>query len=209
MPTRLVAWQGPDPRRVEAVRARLHDDSLTAHGTSTTADHVLTYRLAVGPGWVTRSLDVDVRGDGWGRAVALARSPDGEWTATWSGDVPPGQRLPDAGELAGALDCDLGLCPLTNTMPIRRLGLVEAAHAGEQVAADLVMAWVSVPDLAIHADPQRYAVGEPVDGPDGGPEGGGALVRFANEGFATSIEVDADGLAVTYPGLAYRLPLPA
>ncbi len=28
--------------------------------------------------------------------------------------------------IASALDCDLGLCPATNTMPIRRLGLLDA-----------------------------------------------------------------------------------
>ena len=58
-------------------------------------------------------------------------------------------------EVQGALDCDLGLSPLTNFMPIRRRRLLDGGEAHE-----FLMAWVSVPDLGVHRSEQRY---EPVD----------------------------------------------
>jgi hypothetical protein len=92
--------------------------------------------------------------------------------------------LPD---LRDALDCGLGLCPVTNTMPILRHDYVGAAHRGEMAGREFVMAWVSVPDLTVHQSRQQYRVGEPV-------HLGGALVGFAGEGFRTTLEVGADGL---------------
>ena len=200
MTTRLLSWHGVDPLRVEAARVRLSADRLEAHGTSTTAEYVLAYRLATGPGWVTRVLAVEVVGDGWRRDVTLDRGSEGRWSAAWTGDGVDDLALPGGEVLSGAVDCDLSLCPLTNSMPILRHRLVDAARDGDDTPVDLVMAWVSVPDLAVTASAQRYAAGDQVHLP-----GGGALVHFASEGFATTIEVDGDGLAVTYPGLAYRL----
>jgi hypothetical protein len=99
--------------------------------------------------------------------------------------------LPD---LAGALDCDLGLSPLTNSMPVLRHGLLEP---GEPV--ELLMAWVAVPELTVHASAQRYV-----------PLGEG-VVRFESlDGeFTADIEFDADGLVVDYPGIARRLNSPS
>jgi hypothetical protein len=200
---RVLAWRGVDPVRAESARVRMGDDRLEAHGVSTTAEYVLDYRLVTGAGWVTRTLDVAVTGDGWARSLALSRSFEGRWAADWFGDDVGHLALP-AEALAGALDCDLGLCPLTNSMPIRRHRLVAAVgepSAAVKAPVDLVMAWVSVPDLTIHASSQRYTATDPVVVPEGG-----ALVHFDDGGFTTTIEVDAEGLCVTYPGLAYRHP---
>ena len=64
---------------------------------------------------------------GAGRST-LARPPEGPWTVEGratgrDGGAPPGG---DAAALAGAVDCDLGLSPLTNTLPVLRLGLLAA-----------------------------------------------------------------------------------
>jgi hypothetical protein len=91
-------------------------------------------------------------------------------------------------ELDGALDCDLAYSPLTNLMPIRRHGLHERPGA-----VDFVMAWVSLPDLGVHRSAQRYEHVRP------------GLVRFSSGDFAADLEVDADGLVVTYPQLARRV----
>jgi uncharacterized protein len=197
---RLVAWRGPDPHRVDVAAIRLGADHLSAHGTSTTLDHTIEYRLHTDSGWVTRRLEVRTRGDGWARALLLERSTGGVWSAYRTGEgagVPTRDAaLPD---LTGVLDCDLGLCPLTNTMPVLRHDLVRRAHEGAEAIVDLTMAWVSVPDLTVHASPQTYSTLHPVD------PGGGAVLGFSSKGFATAIEVDADGLVVAYPGIALRL----
>ena len=197
---RLIAWQGPDPLRVDVVAVRLDTDRLSAHGTSTSATQVVDYRLLTGPDWVTQDLDVRVRGDGWARGLRLMRSTAGNWSAERSADGSAvgadSAPLPD---LSNALDCDLALCPLTNTMPIRRGRLVEAAYGSERSSSDLAMAWVSLPDLGVSVSQQTYAPEGPVE------PTGGALVRFGTKGFSTVIEVDADGLVVNYPAIARLL----
>ena len=195
---RLLAWIGDDPERVEAAQVLLDGDALRARGTSATADHTRSWALECGAGWATRRLRIDLQGDGWARSLDLRR--DGRaWTAhRREGDAPPAEVDLTPLGLAGALDCDLALCPLTNTMPVLRHGLVQAAQQGEQRSVEFVMAWVDVPDLAIHHSPQTYSVL--------GPAGdGGALVRFVSEDFTADITVDRDGLVVDYPTISTRL----
>ena len=181
---------------------RLGDDHLTAHGSSTTADYALTYRLATGPEWITRRLDVRVeRTDGGWRHLTLERDVGGRWSSrrtegTAAGDPVTANAEHDA--LNGALDCDLGLCPLTNTMPVLRHRLMEASRAGETRRVDLTMAWVSVPELEVVASAQRYDAGVPV-------AGGGAQIRYQSGDFVEHIELDADGLVVSYPSIGLRI----
>lgn len=194
---RTLAWAGPDPVRVEAAHTRLGADRLSARGTSTAADYVVDWVLETGAGWVTRSLSVRARGNGWARSLELGRDDGGGWSALRGQDGQPAERLDVAG-LEGALDCDLGLCPFTNTMPVLRHDLVAAARAGEPRRVELVMALVAVPELTLEVSPQRYTARGPA--PDGG-----AVLGFASGEFQTSIEFDRDGLVRHYPGLADRL----
>jgi hypothetical protein len=62
------------------------------------------------------------------------------------------------------------------------------------------MAWVSVPDLSVHASRQRYTFVRPA------PEG--AVVRYESlqSKFKADITFDAHGLVVDYPGIGRRLP---
>ena len=189
----ILAWRGVDPDRLETAWVRLGERRLRAHGSSTTADYVLTWRLEAEEGWITRDLWVRVDG---ARELHLRRAAEGQW---WVGgpDGSPDRTLESS--LDGALDCDLGLCPFTNTMPILRHGL-EKARPPAEVDVELVMAWVSVPDLTVSASPQRYRS-------DGAGAGGRARVRFDSEGFSAPVEVDAHGVVVDYPGIAHRLEL--
>jgi len=64
-------------------------------------------------------------------------------------------------------------------------------------AYDLTMAWVSLPDLTVHADPQRYEHLAP------------GRVRFVSldpaSDFAADLELDAEGLVLRYPQIAERV----
>jgi hypothetical protein len=186
---RLLVWRGPDPDRIDTARVELGTDRLQAHGTSCAPDYVLSYVLRTGAEWVTQALDVHVAGQAGERRLQLRRDDGGAWSAVRStgGALAP-LDLPD---LTGALDCDLGLCPLTNTMPILRGRLL----AGERA---LRMAWVDVPSLVVHLSEQTYGTRTPTTG-------GGAIVGFRTADFRADIEVDADGLVVTYPGIATRV----
>lgn len=199
--TRLVSWLGPDPERIDSASVQLLDDRLEAHGTSTCRGWMLTYRLWTDAAWITRRLDVRIATDAGTRTLALRRGDDERWSAQRH-DAPADDdatvrplQLP---ELDGALDCDLGLCPLTNTMPVLREGLLAAAHAGQPRRISLRMAWVSVPELEVSLSEQHYAVAAPV-------VAGGALIRFSAGDFVSDIEVDRDGLVVDYPSIGRRI----
>ena len=181
---RLVIWRGLDAWRAEAAWIRIDDDRLTANGTqlgATPEPYRLDYTLRTGPRFITESLELSLVRAGALKRLHVVRKPDGNWTAD---DRP----LP---ELDGALDCDLGLCPVANTMPVLREGLL----APDAEALDFVMCWVDVPDLTVHRSEQRY---EPL---------GDQRVRFlALDGdFAAELEFDEDGLVVRYEDLAERV----
>jgi hypothetical protein len=200
---RLLIWRGLDEWRTEAAEIDLTDDGIAARGIQIGVDPVpyrLEYRLGAAARFVTRTLQVEVSGDGWGRELMLSHDSDGSWEceASENGEAPADLQPPggDTDGLEVSLDCDLGFSPLTNFMPLRRHGL----HQGPG-DAEFVMAWVSVPDLALHVSPQRYEhVRKNADG---------AVVRFIDEGlfkgFTSELELDEDGLVRVYPGLAARV----
>jgi uncharacterized protein len=163
---------------------RLEAGRLSARGTQIGAEpepYRLDYQLETGDRWVTESLYVEARSHDWERRLVLVRDRVGGWSAN-------GEPLAD---LDGAIDCDLGLCPLTNTMPVLREGLLERGAE----ARDFVMAWVAVPALTVHRSEQRY---EPMDP---------CTVRYVGKhrDFVGELTFDADGLVVRYPGLAERV----
>ena len=161
----------------------------------------LDYRLDASDGLRTRRLEV--RGARRGLAAPLVLTRDaaarGPIDAEVEGDVDLPAPGGDPAALAGAEDVDLGLSPLTNSMPVLRHGLLEG---GEH---DFLMAWVSVPDLAVHADPQRYTFVRAT-------AGGRRLVRFLGpeqDGFTADIAFDADGLVARLPVHRAAAPLGA
>lgn len=87
---------------------------------------------------------------------------------------------------------DLANAPLFNSLPALRYGL----HRGGQ-PRDLLMSWVTVPDLEVHPSEQRY---EPIRP---------GLVRYRGshraETSSFDLEFDEDGFVVLYPGLAERI----
>lgn len=86
------------------------------------------------------------------------------------------------------MDVDLGVTPLTNALPINRLGLSEGA--GTEIRA----AWVRFPVLSVEASPQGYE------------RLGRSLYRYTGigTGFTARVEVDGHGFPVTYEGLWRR-----
>lgn len=198
----MITWRGiDDPDRLDTAAVRIGSDQIQAVGTSRTAEYATSWRLETGPDWVTRELRVFVHGFGWSRSLLLERSSEGRWTSevSSSGDVElPPAGLDDPAAVLGALDCDLGLCPLTNTMPICRLGLLDA----EVAETPLVMAWVEVPSLRVLRSDQIYASALDRDGPK--------QVRYQSfsRDFDATLAVDDDGIVLHYPTLAAAVGRP-
>jgi hypothetical protein len=169
MKERFVVWRGTDEWRAEAATVWIGDDGLRATGVQIGPDYRVDYTLdALGPGFVTRRMTAVATGPGFRHELDLKREDMGD-----------------------SLDCDLGLSPLTNAMPVLRHRL----HA-EPGAVDFTMAWIDVPSLEVTESAQRYEHMRR------------GLVRYVDrgrfEGFTAELEYDEDGLAVVYPDLAER-----
>jgi uncharacterized protein len=200
----LHSWQGiDDPARLDSATINLEPGRLSAHGTSRTDSYALSWALTTTEGWVTRRLTATVHGHGWSRHLELERDDDGVWTSRSHSagecDLPaPG--IEDTALLTGALDCDLGLCPVSNTMPILRLNL----HSEELAPVDetsMTMAWVEVPSLRVLPSGQMYSQLRAAD-PD---RNGVVLFSSDNHGFTAELQIDREGIVVEYPGLATRI----
>ena len=91
-------------------------------------------------------------------------------------------------DLRDAREVDISASPLSNTLPIRRLRL----DVGE--SADIVTAYIRIPELEVTPDPQRYTrISE-----------NEYLYESRDSDFRRSLTVDGDGLVVEYPGLFTR-----
>jgi hypothetical protein len=196
---RAIAWIKDDPFGVEFAKVELDSALLTAAGVAIGTfpfPYRLDYQLETTTEFVTTRLLVTSCGDGWRRALDLRRTRAGVWELVVEEDGSSG--LPSAGgdpnALTDALDCDLGLSPMTNLMPVLRHNLLAGGGPIE-----LITAWVSVPDLSVRPDGQRYSFLRSAPDHD--------LLRYeATDGtFAADIKVDDEGFVLDYPGIARRL----
>lgn len=197
-----VVWSKRDPFGAEYAEVTFGRDTLSASGIAIGSEPLpyrLEYALRTISSFVAAEVDVVSRGDGWARRLVLVRSAAGEWSAdaTSRGETslpPPGGETAAFGR---ALDPDLGLSPLFNSMPVLRHGL----HDGG-TADDFLMVWISVPDLSIYPSQQRYTFLERL-------ADGNRLVRFESVGvredFVADVVFDPKGLVVDYPGIASRI----
>jgi hypothetical protein len=196
---RALLWTRSDTAGAEQVS---FDDrrGLVARGVQVAVDPVAyscRYELYTDEGWTTVRFEATAEGAGWLRTVRLERAT-GRWrvttaeqgdldaalraaTGTRAGAPQPG--IDDADRLHDALDVDLAGSPLTNTLPLRRLGPVDAK---------ITAAWVLLPSLAVVPAEQAYT------------HPGPGRVRYTAGTFTADLEVDEDFFVVRYPGLAQR-----
>jgi hypothetical protein len=196
---RAAAWVKNDPFGVEFAEIAIRRDRLFASGVavgSVPLPYRLEYELETGSGFVTEWLRVRCRGETWVRELHLHREKAALWSvgSKEDGDVdlpPPGG---DPAPLADALDCDLGLSPVTNMMPILRHGLLYGGGP-----CNFTMAWVAVPALAVRPDHQRYLHRAATSDHH--------VVRYeaVDGSFAADIVLDADAVVLDYPGIARRI----
>lgn len=193
-------WSKEEPfLGAELADVAVGDDGLSAQGSAIGTNPLpygLEYELSTVEGFVTERLWVRTQGKEWSRELDLRRLSTGDWS--WEGGSEGDSGFPSSGrsraDVEGALDCDLGLSPLTNSMPILRHRLHEGGGP-----VDFLMAWVSVPDLAVHPSRQRYTFLR--------REHDARIVRYESRGgdFVADLRVDDEGLVIDYPRLARRI----
>jgi hypothetical protein len=187
----MLTWHGaPEPglesaRLVPAGGLRLRvNGRLIVPACPDRDAYTADYELAVDEAGQVRRLLVNSMDAGQERQISLARSGDGNWLVD---DGSGAQR----GQFDGAVDVDVYGAALFNAIPIRRLGLHQAA--GEHT---LPVVFVSLPELTATLVQQTYrtvSIGE-----------GSSVVEYSANSFAAELTVDPDGQVLDYPGLSHR-----
>jgi len=179
----VARWQHWSGKGIEHAVIRCAENSNRADGvvigTADGENFAAAYQIRCSGSWTLEHATVEIVGER--RKVELASNGRGRWTDGSGNPLPA---------LDGAVDMDLSASPITNTLPIRRLNLAKGS------AAEIRVAYVHFPDLAIVCDPQRYTCVQP-------------MRRYRYESldsdFVREIDVDRNGLIVSYPGLFRRL----
>ncbi|WP_327288118.1 putative glycolipid-binding domain-containing protein [Streptomyces sp. NBC_01198] len=183
--TTTRTWDVIESQGYETAWITVGTDTLHARGRAVGTvpePYWISYELETGEDFVTRSLRVTAETATATRELDLRRRDDGRWSAD-------GVVLP---EVDGALDCDLGLCPVTNAMPVLRHGL--HLRPGRR---RFLMAWVSVPDLTVRLSRQTYTHLSRTDTT--------AVIRYESGDYRSDVTFDEAGLVLTYPGMARPL----
>jgi hypothetical protein len=143
----------------------------------------LRFSVIADAGWLTRTAFVEVLSNDGLERVTLSVDALGEWSLD-------GRAWP---ELRGCTDVDISASPVSNTLPVMRLGL---AVGGE---ATVEAAWLDVPSLALHRVPQTYR-----RLPD--DERGLATYTYSDPTYGPFVfNVEPSGLVVDYRGLFTRV----
>ena len=155
--------------------------SRRALSSGTTEDEAFAarYWILCDKSWRVRKAKIAQIGAG--QTLELASDGVGNWIDR------SGMAMP---QLTGAIDIDVSITPFTNTLPIRRL------HPQAGRSEDILAVYIQLPGLTVTTDRQRYTCIEP-----------SRRYRYESldSDFTRVIEVDDDGLVVTYPGLFRRV----
>ena len=176
-----VRWQSWDRTGLEHLALQENARGIAADsvliGTAEGKAFALSYQIVCDRSWRVREVELSLVG---GPTVALRSDGDGNWSDY------RGKALP---KLRGAIDVDISATPFTNTLPIRRLDL------GNGESQEIIAAYFHIPTLEIIADRQRYTRLDATH------------YRYdsVDSDFTRKVEVDGNGLVVTYPGLFRRL----
>lgn len=183
---RQVMWSRSDAPGMEHLALIMRRDGVVADGMILGVENGdafrLRYTVRCDPRWRVRRVEIDFV-DG-GLSLSLTADGEGRWFDGSGAAVPA---------LDGCVDADITATPLTNTLPIRRLALEQGESAAIKVA------YVTIPDLRVAPDEQRYTRLE------ADAAGGRYGFEQVGSGFTAVLQVDADGLVEDYPGLFKRV----
>ena len=186
----MLAWTSDNNRRLETVRAVLSDRGLRANGYiingASDAGFGCSYSILADAQGRTRRLTVQSDVVDGERHLSLTRTPGGPWVLESTSGTSP---LP---ALDAAQDIDLQYSAFTNSLTLRRVGLLGTqAEVGTQVT--VVVASVSMPELTVEPVEFTYTVVAAGEIGYRGPQGDLVLT------------VDDEGFVVDFPNLTHRI----
>jgi hypothetical protein len=189
---RDILWAPWNAPGLEHLRLEMGDAAIRAEGAiiALFEGEVFrsSYQIVCDAAWRVREVRI-IASHPTTSALNLHADGDGRWSNA------NGEALP---ALDSCMDVDFAATPFTNTLPIRRLGLLP----GE--SAEVAVVYIDAPSLEITPVLQRYTCLE--SGADGGPYRFEALpYATLPEGFVAELSVDADGFVLDYPPLFRRV----
>jgi uncharacterized protein len=174
-----ILWQRLDMPGLEWCEIRRAIEGAHVDGVALVAQAETPYRLEyaieIDSGGQTRRAVVRPIGMPRG-ALDLQADAGGHWLQN-------GAAVP---RLTGCLDVDLGFSPMTNSLPIWRLGLA----VGD--TRDIRAAWVRFPEFTVDVLRQTYE------------RKAESIYIYRSDGFEARLTVDADGIVEEY-GSYWRL----
>jgi uncharacterized protein len=140
--------------------------------------YALNYSVSCAINWTAQDISIDVLN---GEKLFLSADGNGTWR---SGD----RVIVDT--LTGCVDVDISATPFTNTIPIRRLDLIDGERKVIRVA------YISVPSLELKPVDQAYTCLKR-----------GKRYRYENltQAFEVELNVDESGLVLDYPSMFNRI----
>jgi hypothetical protein len=187
---RFVVW-----RRIDvadsfgfAVFGEIGDRGPWIDAIEAVADHRRRYAMCLSisadPSWRTESVFINLIGARRRTSLTIERATDG-----WAVD---GRRRR---ALEGCSEIDVAASPVTNTLPIRSLGLEVGGERAIRVA------WIDVPSLRVVPVEQTYRRLGPVVG-----RPGVEAWEYSDHAHGSHrLTVDEDGVVIDYAGLAERI----
>ncbi len=174
-----IGWKGHEYASKERCRVLIGEDEILINGQirsrPTDIDLKINYAIRLTAAWETKA--VRIAGSFDGKATDFDFQRNGTLWTNWDGQ-----------SLADALEPDISLTPLTNTLPLRRLNIA----VGE--SREISVLYFDLEAGNVDLREQRYTrLSE-------------RQYRFETvpAGFSANIDVDENGFVLEYPGLFSR-----
>lgn len=181
---RVMVWRRiMDNASIEHATAESTTEGITLSGTVLATESGkplrVDYTLLADADWRSRSLHVVQDFDGERRSLKLASVASARWLLN-------GRESP---HLDGCVDIDLSVSPITNALPLNRLGIAQSG------AGEIRAAWVRFPQLVVEPARQRYERMAP------------SVYRYVSvaSGFTATIHVDDASFPIEYEGIWKRI----
>ena len=184
---RDIMWKPWSEPGLEHLHLQQQDGTILADsfivGVSNRMPFRLHYEISCDSNWKVKQLGLMLL-SGNRKSTKIQSDGQGHWS-TNTGDP--------VSSLEGCIDVDISATPFTNTLPIRRLEL----RPGQ--SAELLVAYVLMPEMDLMTDRQRYTCLE--------LNNGGGLYKYESleSDFSAKLPVDSDGLVIDYPDLFKRV----
>src|SRR5215211_399721 len=141
---RKIIWSNQAAIGLEHFYLRDGDDEIIADGNvigvEENAAFRIRYTIRCDLKWQVRNVVVTSLDENE-QTIHFVSDGFGNWTNESGNPVP---------ELQGCVDVDITATPFTNTLPIRRLGLILGA------SAEIKVVYFTIPEMQVSVEPQRY-----------------------------------------------------